>query len=98
MPSPKCPTVGDPQPSTQSGKYPLQQQSVSDLAKEESQIWHDAVQRYYDELKKGGIKGPAIDKNLWNIKSHVDLLEEIRAHGSLGSSTPRNMDGLDPQT
>lgn len=93
MPSLKDSTAGDLQPPMEPEKHPLQQDSVSDPAKEESQIWHNAIQKYYDELKKGGIKGPAIDKDLWNIKSPVDLLEEIRAHESLGSSTPRTWMG-----
>jgi hypothetical protein len=46
---------------------------------EESRIWQAAVQKYYTELAKGGIKGPAIDKDLWKIESPVDLLDEIRA-------------------
>lgn len=47
-------------------------------SKEESLIWRNAIQRYYDELRSGGIKGPAIDKNIWNIKSPMDLLEEVK--------------------
>jgi hypothetical protein len=43
-----------------------------------SLIWQNAIQRYYDELRRGGIKGPAIDKDLWNIKSPIDLLEEVK--------------------
>jgi hypothetical protein len=48
------------------------------ISKEESAIWQNAIQRYYDELRRGGIKGPAIDKDLWNIKSPMDLLEQVR--------------------
>lgn len=47
--------------------------------KEDSQVWQNAIHKYYDELGKGGIKGPAIDKDLWNIKSPLDLLNQIRA-------------------
>jgi hypothetical protein len=50
----------------------------SSFPKEESVIWQNAIQRYYDELRRGGIKGPAIDKDLWNIKSPMDLLEQVR--------------------
>lgn len=55
------------------------QQYPSDATKPDSQMWQNAIYRYYDELKKGGIKGPAIDKDLWNIKSPIDLLDQIRA-------------------
>ena len=55
------------------------QQYPSDVTKPDSQIWQNAIYRYYDELKKGGIKGPAIDKDLWNIKSPIELLDQIRA-------------------
>lgn len=44
-----------------------------------SQIWLSAIQKYYDELEKGGFKGPAIDKDLWNIESPMELLDQIRA-------------------
>ena len=54
--------------------------------KEESMIWRAAIQRYYDELRRGGIKGPVISKNLWSIKSPVDLLEQVR---DLEPSDPR---------
>jgi hypothetical protein len=50
----------------------------SPISKEESAIWQNAIQRYYDELRRGGIKGLAIDKDLWNIKSPMDLLEQVR--------------------
>lgn len=45
---------------------------------EGSQIWRNAIQRYYDELEKGGIKGPAIEKDLWNVESAMDLLEQMK--------------------
>lgn len=54
----------------------LRQDSSS--MKKESVVWRNAIQRYYDELRRGGIKGPAIDKDLWNIKSPVDLLEQVK--------------------
>jgi hypothetical protein len=50
----------------------------SPFSKDESVIWQNAIQRYYDELRRGGIKGPAIDKNLWNIKGPMELLEQVR--------------------
>ena len=59
-------------------------ENSSALLSGDSQIWQAAVQEYYNELAKGGINGPAIDKDLWKIKSPMDLLEEIR--------------GLQPQT
>ena len=47
-------------------------------SKDDSLIWQNAIQRYYDELRRGGIKGPAIDKDIWNIRSPIDLLEEVK--------------------
>ena len=55
-------------PMHQDGSFP----------KEESAIWQNAIQRYYDELGRGGIKGPAIEKDLWNVKSPMDLLEQVK--------------------
>lgn len=55
------------------------QQSPSPKSKGDSEIWKNAIRKYYDELEKGGIKGSAIDKDLWNIKSPQDLLDQIRA-------------------
>jgi hypothetical protein len=51
----------------------------------ESQIWRHEIQRYYDELKKGGYKDSAIDKDVWNIQGPVELLDQIK---SLPSSGP----------
>jgi hypothetical protein len=50
----------------------------SSFPKEKSAIWQNAIQRYYDELKRGGIKGPVIEKDLWNVKSPMELLEQVR--------------------
>src|SRR5437016_4002814 len=44
-----------------------------------SLIWQAAIDRYYEELRKGGIKGSSIDKDLWNIKTPNDLLGQIQA-------------------
>ncbi len=48
------------------------------FSKEDSAIWQNAIQRYYDELRRGGIKGPAIDKDLWYITSPMDLLDQAK--------------------
>lgn len=55
-----------------------QRSNSSSSSKEESLIWQNAIQRYYDELRRGGIKGPAIDKDIWNIENPMDLLEEVK--------------------
>ena len=54
-------------------------QRQSSATRPSSHIWQSAINKYYDELKKGGIKGPAIEKDLWNIKSPMALLDQIRA-------------------
>ena len=59
---------------------------ASTLPSGESKIWQAAVQKYYNELAKGGLKGAHIDKDLWKIKSPIELLDEIRA------VQPKNMD------
>lgn len=46
---------------------------------EDSDIWKIAIQKYYSELAKGGLKGANIEKDLWKIKSPIELLDEIRA-------------------
>ncbi|KAI4274018.1 MAG: hypothetical protein L6R35_006367 [Caloplaca aegaea] len=69
--------------STATGKRPDGPQSgeehASTLPSEDSKIWQAAVQKYYNELAKGGLKGANIDKDLWKIKSPIELLDEIRA-------------------
>lgn len=42
-----------------------------------SSIWQAAIDRYYAELRRGGVKGPAIDHDLWSIHSPADLLQQI---------------------
>ena len=55
------------------------EEHASPLPSEDSKIWQAAVQKYYNELAKGGLKGANIDKDLWKIKSPLELLDEIRA-------------------
>ena len=59
------------------------------MSQGKSQTWQNAIQRYYDELRKGGYKGPAIDKDLWSIKSPGDLLEQIRETESINAQRSR---------
>lgn len=42
-----------------------------------SAIWQAAIDRYYAELRRGGVRGPAIDHDLWSIHSPDDLLKQI---------------------
>lgn len=42
-----------------------------------SPIWQAALDRYYEELRKGGIKDSFIDKDLWNVETPDDLLTQI---------------------
>jgi hypothetical protein len=42
-----------------------------------SPIWQAAIDRYYDELRKGGVRAPAIDQDVWGINSPDDLLQQI---------------------
>ena len=43
-----------------------------------SPIWQAAIDKYYDELRKGGVRGPIIDQDVWGIHSPDDLLQQIR--------------------
>lgn len=56
-----------------------QEDETSGLPSEDSKIWQAAIQKYYSELAKGGLKGANIDRDLWKIKSPIELLDEIRA-------------------
>ncbi len=42
-----------------------------------SLIWQAALERYYEELRKGGIKESLIDKDFWNIETPDDLLTQV---------------------
>ncbi|PLB54771.1 hypothetical protein P170DRAFT_421425 [Aspergillus steynii IBT 23096] len=44
-----------------------------------SSIWQAAIDRYYAELRRGGVKGPAIDHDLWRIHSPDDLFQQSNA-------------------
>jgi hypothetical protein len=48
----------------------------------QSRIWQNAIQRYYEELEKGGYKGKAIDRDIWNVKDPVELLDQIQSFPS----------------
>ncbi|KXX82641.1 putative disease resistance protein RDL6 [Madurella mycetomatis] len=42
-----------------------------------SPIWHAALEKYYSELAKGGVKASIINKDLWNIQSPEELITQI---------------------
>lgn len=65
----------------------------SDVPQEDSQIWRQAIRKYYSELEKGGIKGPALDKDLWNINTPMDLINQIKALESSQSLVSRSWFG-----
>lgn len=55
----------DDSPSqSQSRDTPTGRQYPPSSAQEDSQIWKQAIRNYYNELEKGGIKGPALDKGI----------------------------------
>lgn len=49
--------------------------------------WLAAIDKYYEELRRGGVKGLNIDQNLWSVYSLDDLLQQIQ-----------NLTALDPET
>lgn len=65
-------------PSQSQFKADLAEQR-SEVPQEDSQIWTQAIRKYCSELEKGGIRGSALDKELWNINSPVDLMNQIKA-------------------
>ena len=79
--------------SEEQSKGATRDEDPSALPSGDSPVWQAAVQKYYTQLAKGGIKGPAIDKDLWKIKSPTDLLEEIRALQPQTTGLPRAWTG-----
>lgn len=65
----------------------------SEVPQEDSQIWRQAIRKYYSELEKGGIKGPTLDKDLWNINTPMDLINQIKALESSQSLVSRSWFG-----
>lgn len=51
-----------------------------------SPIWQAAIDRYYEELRKGGVKGPTIDHDVWSIHSPDDLIQQINDFAPANSS------------
>lgn len=61
---------------------PAENRYQSKVTQEDSEMWRQAIRKYYIELEKGGIKGPALDKDLWYISTPMDLINQIKAHES----------------
>lgn len=57
----------------------------SEVPQEDSRIWRRAIRNYYSELEKGGIKGPTLDKDLWNINTPIDQIKALESSQSLVS-------------
>jgi hypothetical protein len=53
-----------------------------------SPIWQAAIDRYYDELRKGGVRAPTIDQDVWGIHSPDDLLQQIQDVAPADSQAP----------
>ncbi|KAI9853128.1 MAG: hypothetical protein M1824_001541 [Vezdaea acicularis] len=58
---------------------PTQDSDSSQMPYRHGKIWQNAIQRYYEELEKGGYRGKAIDKDIWNVKDPVELLDQIKS-------------------
>lgn len=43
-----------------------------------SPIWQAAIDKYYEELRRGGVKGPTTDQDLWSVRTPDDLLQQIQ--------------------
>jgi fungal STAND N-terminal Goodbye domain len=55
-----------------------------------SPIWQAAIDKYYEELRKGGVKGPTIDEDLWSVHSLNDLLQKIHSLAPTDSQASGN--------
>ena len=42
-------------------------------------VWQAAIEKYYGELAKGGIKASMIDKDLWDVRGPDELITQIEA-------------------
>lgn len=49
--------------------------------------WLAAIDKYYEELRRGGVKGLNIDQDFWSVYSPDDLLQQIQ-----------NLTAMDPET
>lgn len=49
--------------------------------------WLAAIDKYYEELRRGGVKGLNIDQDLWSVYSPDNLLQQIQ-----------NLTAMDPET
>ncbi|KAK0702012.1 tpr repeat-containing protein [Lasiosphaeria miniovina] len=67
------PTVTPADPSDRGP--PSQKESQSPT----SPIWQAAIEKYYSELAKGGVKASLINKDLWNIQGPDELIAQIEA-------------------
>lgn len=59
-------------------------EKTADMAAAEPQadsspIWKTALERYFAETRKGGIKDAAIENHLWTVQTPEDLLNGIEA-------------------
>ncbi|KAJ6447148.1 coxI translation protein CYA5 [Purpureocillium lavendulum] len=52
-----------------------------------SPTWQAALDRYFAELKRGGVKGSLIEKDLWDVKSPDDLIAQIEAFAPTEAQT-----------
>jgi hypothetical protein len=52
-------------------------QGDRDNSRHASPIWQAAIDKYYEKLRRGGVKGPTIDADLWSVHSPEELLQQI---------------------
>ncbi|CAH0040349.1 unnamed protein product, partial [Clonostachys rhizophaga] len=54
-------------------------------------IWKNAMKKYYDELRKGGIEPSVIDKYLWKIQNLEDLFNQPESLFEVQDSQPSSL-------
>lgn len=63
---------------------------AADSAPHVSPIWQATIDKYYEELRREGVKAPAVDQDLWSIHTPDDLLQQIQPLTPQGSTPPAN--------
>ncbi|KAK7743150.1 hypothetical protein SLS53_004235 [Cytospora paraplurivora] len=53
-----------------------------------SPIWQAALDRYFAELRRGGVKEALIEKDLWNVEDADDLLAQVSALAPTETASP----------
>jgi hypothetical protein len=76
-----------------SGEISQAEKGSSQSQAQSRKIWKTALQKYYDELAKGGCKFHALNKDLWSIKDPEELLSRVRSIPGYGRAQEHDVLG-----